>query len=76
MKQHIKAHQEEEQDDTNVMKAASTRGPEQGRVSVLHKAIGKTKETGEDTQRGPEIVPIEKEISISDGFIIISNPSL
>ena len=39
MKQHIKAHQKEEQEDTNVMKAASTRGQRQGRVLVLHKAV-------------------------------------
>lgn len=57
-----KTHQEEEQDDADVMKPASTVGQRQGTVFILHKPQLTQRKTGENTQRGPEIIPIEKGI--------------
>lgn len=55
-----KTHQEEEQDDADVMKPASTGGQRRGTVFILHKPKLTQRKTGENTQRGP--TPIEKEI--------------
>lgn len=51
-KQHIQAHQKEEQEDTNVMKAASTWGSEtEQNAQYYTKPLGNTKEKQEKTHK-------------------------